>query len=85
MHHRAHHCFVSIHTAALQEVMLRRLKADVAAQLPPKRRQVVRLPHPAQGRRVASSNAGSEDEDEEDAGGSAHNTLYYTTPLLHGL
>ena len=29
-----------------QEVMLRRLKADVMAQLPPKRRQVVRLPPP---------------------------------------
>ncbi len=29
--------------------MLRRLKVDVAAQLPPKRRQVVRLPHPKQG------------------------------------
>ena len=29
----------------LQEVMLRRLKKDVMAQLPPKRRQVVRLPH----------------------------------------
>ena len=26
--------------------MLRRLKRDVMAELPPKRRQVVRLPHP---------------------------------------
>ncbi len=29
-----------------QEVMLRRLKVEVMAQLPPKRRQVVRLPAP---------------------------------------
>lgn len=29
-----------------QEVMLRRLKRDVMAELPPKRRQVVRLPRP---------------------------------------
>lgn len=29
----------------MQEVMLRRLKKDVMSQLPPKRRQVVRLPH----------------------------------------
>jgi hypothetical protein len=29
-----------------QEVMLRRLKREVMAQLPPKRRQVVRLPPP---------------------------------------
>lgn len=31
-----------------QEVMLRRLKVEVMAQLPPKRRQVVRLPAPKQ-------------------------------------
>ena len=31
---------------AEQEVMLRRLKRDVLAQLPRKRRQVVRLPRP---------------------------------------
>jgi len=30
----------------LQEVMLRRLKREVMSQLPPKRRQVVRLPAP---------------------------------------
>ena len=30
----------------VQEVMLRRLKRDVMAELPPKRRQVVRLPRP---------------------------------------
>ena len=30
----------------LQEVMLRRLKREVMGQLPPKRRQVVRLPLP---------------------------------------
>lgn len=30
----------------LQEVMLRRLKREVMGQLPPKRRQVVRLPPP---------------------------------------
>jgi hypothetical protein len=32
--------------ALVQEVMLRRLKRDVMAELPPKRRQVVRLPRP---------------------------------------
>ncbi len=36
-----------------QEVMLRRLKREVMAQLPPKRRQVVRLPPPA-GTRTAT-------------------------------
>ena len=30
----------------LQVIMIRRLKAEVMAQLPPKRRQVVRLPKP---------------------------------------
>ena len=30
----------------VQEIMLRRLKRDVMAELPPKRRQVVRLPCP---------------------------------------
>lgn len=33
--------------------MIRRLKRDVLAQLPPKRRQVVRLPHPAPSRQAA--------------------------------
>ena len=36
----------SIITCFLQEVMLRRLKREVMEQLPPKRRQVVRLPAP---------------------------------------
>ena len=36
----------SIAGLVLQEVMLRRLKRDVMAELPPKRRQVVRLPRP---------------------------------------
>ena len=30
----------------LQVIMIRRLKSEVMAQLPPKRRQVVRLPKP---------------------------------------
>lgn len=33
-------------SVSVQEVMLRRLKRDVMAELPPKRRQVVRLPRP---------------------------------------
>ncbi|KAK9843831.1 hypothetical protein WJX81_008228 [Elliptochloris bilobata] len=36
-----------LHALLKQEVMLRRLKSEVMAQLPPKRRQVVRLPPPA--------------------------------------
>ena len=35
-----------IYKVCMQEVMLRRLKRDVMAELPPKRRQVVRLPCP---------------------------------------
>lgn len=38
--------FDSRPAASLQEVMLRRLKREVMAQLPAKRRQVVRLPRP---------------------------------------
>ncbi|KAK9844937.1 hypothetical protein WJX74_008894 [Apatococcus lobatus] len=37
-----------LHLLLKQEVMLRRLKVEVMAQLPPKRRQVVRLPPPKQ-------------------------------------
>lgn len=33
----------------VQEVMLRRLKSEVMAQLPAKRRQIIRLPAPAAG------------------------------------
>ncbi len=40
--HDALHWFFDL----VQEVMLRRLKRDVMAELPPKRRQVVRLPRP---------------------------------------
>ena len=42
-------CFCTIQSLGfdlVQEVMLRRLKRDVMAELPPKRRQVVRLPCP---------------------------------------
>ena len=63
-------CCLGLTATLEQEVMLRRLKADVAAQLPPKRRQVVRLPHPVEGRRVGGSGVqeGSDDEDQGDAG-----------------
>ena len=44
MQHLKH--FLKLEQSA-QEVMLRRLKREVMAQLPPKRRQVVRLPPPA--------------------------------------
>lgn len=51
-----------------QEVMLRRLKADVAAQLPPKRRQVVRLPAPVESKRGSVSTTGSDEEEERGTG-----------------
>ena len=51
--------------ARAQEVMLRRLKAEVLAQLPPKRRQVVRLPAPAPGDWPPSGHDGEEEEGEE--------------------
>lgn len=35
-----------LHGLLVSEVMVRRLKKDVMSQLPPKRRQVVRLPKP---------------------------------------
>ncbi len=35
-----------LHGLLVREVMVRRLKSQVLAQLPPKRRQVVRLPKP---------------------------------------
>lgn len=37
---------VELHLVLRQEVMIRRLKVDVLTQLPPKRRQVIRLPKP---------------------------------------
>jgi hypothetical protein len=37
---------IELHGLLVREVMVRRLKRDVLAQLPPKRRQVIRLPQP---------------------------------------
>ena len=37
---------LELHGLLTREVMIRRLKKDVALQLPPKRRQVIRLPEP---------------------------------------
>ena len=39
-----------LHGLLTREVMIRRLKAEVMAQLPPKRRQVIRLPCPPKDR-----------------------------------
>ncbi len=49
--------------------MLRRLKAEVLAQLPPKRRQVVRLPAPAPGDWPPSGRDGEEEGEEEGTAG----------------
>jgi hypothetical protein len=76
-----------LHLLLRQEVMVRRLKRDVLAQLPPKRRQVIRLPKPppeewprrggkARHRTDASdASSGSEEEgeeEEEDGGRRGH-------------
>ena len=64
-----------LHGLLRAQVMIRRLKRDVLAQLPPKRRQVIRLPKPApedwpsgttaSEARPAAGEGGDEDEEQE--------------------
>ena len=66
---------IELHLLLRQEVMLRRLKCDVLSQLPPKRRQVIRLPKPPprdwprkkgiSNHEIDRSDASSMDEDDE--------------------
>jgi hypothetical protein len=70
-----------LHALLRQEVMVRRLKREVLAELPPKRRQVVRLPRPpaeqwprgggGAARRGADDSDASSDEEAEEGGGAA--------------
>jgi hypothetical protein len=70
---RVHHVpnIIPLLTLALcPQVMIRRLKKEVLGQLPPKRRQVVRLPHPPRDRWLGGmqpgDGEGSDGDDEED-------------------
>lgn len=67
---------VELHGLLTREVMIRRLKKDVALQLPPKRRQVIRLPEPSINKwpdyveRKGRRGPRKDDEDESSGSGS---------------
>ncbi|GAB4813573.1 hypothetical protein N2152v2_000619 [Parachlorella kessleri] len=74
-----------LHGLLRREVMLRRLKRDVLSQLPPKRRQVIRLPKPKaehwpKGSAKRGASSGQADS-EDDTGGSGSDEADGEEPL----
>ncbi|KAL0027354.1 hypothetical protein WJX79_003195 [Trebouxia sp. C0005] len=69
-----------LHALLKEELMLRRLKRDVMAELPPKRRQVVRLPRP----KPADWPSQEVPEDAEDSGSEAEQDERQSSSRLRG-